>query len=52
MKESRYEYVQRALREVVMKRPKRPPVPLYQKVLFWIAMLVALFAFVKAMFFR
>jgi hypothetical protein len=44
--------VERALRERVRKGPRRPPIPAYQKVVFWLFVVLALSAFIAGVFFR
>ena len=44
--------VERALRERARKGPKRPPIPAFQKVVFWLLVVFALSAFIRGVFFR
>ena len=46
------EAVERALRERARKGPKRPPIPAYQKVVFWLLVVFVLFALIRGVFFR
>jgi cytochrome b subunit of formate dehydrogenase len=44
--------VERALRERARNAPKRPPIPAYQKVVFWLLVVFVFFALIRGVFFR
>ena len=44
--------LERALRERARNAPKRPPIPAYVKVVFWLFVALALSGFIAGVFFR